>query len=406
MKRIVLTALVLTALLSFVCILLLQWLTVDPTAPSFQKARVPVVVGHYKYMGYDFGSASPFEGGKMWINVWSSRAKDYHRFLYDIDRRLVLGELNQAGAVFFNHDQTKLLCYMRARPPTNHLRDDISEIIKSLSGGKIDLAHARQDVETFWTLDLPTNTAKKLGHLYQHQGTGSSFRPSPDFRFGYNKPSMGMSKGFFICDLEKDIFRNDPVAGEPKGWWDERRILIKATDKSLVLYDVVTRKTSPFLSLEQLGNFYASVGITNDPAQANPFFMWNGRENDFYLTDKDQRWSAAESFLLKIARPGPTLTLLNPKFKFEWSDHFDATGNYYLYTGRDPGKTNSAVYLRDLRSNQTRELVAPDPNEGTQFSIPFFYRAGVIYVRSNMLWQIDLDGSNNRRLFPPPDGVP
>jgi hypothetical protein len=93
--------------------------------------------------------------------------------------------------------------------------------------------------------------------------------------------------------------------------------------------------------------------------------------------------------------------LIDPHFKFEWSDHFDATGNYYLYSGRDAGQTNSAVYLRDLKTGRTRELVPPDANHTNDFSIPQFHGQEVIYVRSNALWEIGLEGSGNRRLFPP-----
>jgi len=58
-----------------------------------------------------------------------------------------------------------------------------------------------------------------------------------------------------------------------------------------------------------------------------------------------------------------------------------------------------------LKTRQTRELVPPDPTT-KNFSLPDLYRGEVIYMRSNALWEIKLDGSNNRRLFPPPDAAP
>jgi len=57
--------------------------------------------------------------------------------------------------------------------------------------------------------------------------------------------------------------------------------------------------------------------------------------------------------------------------------------------------------VRDLRNNTNRTFVEPDAGEGKYFSLPNFYHDGVIYVRSNMLWWIGLNGSNNSRLFPP-----
>jgi hypothetical protein len=42
-------------------------------------------------------------------------------------------------------------------------------------------------------------------------------------------------------------------------------------------------------------------------------------------------------------------------------------------------------------------LVADDG--GNTFSIPQFYRDGVLFTRSNILWRVDLTGSNVTRLF-------
>jgi hypothetical protein len=202
-----------------------------------------------------------------------------------------------------------------------------------------------------------------------------------------------------ICDIENDIVRKDRVDGFPIGWWDVQRVLVQA-NKDLVLYDIETRKISAFLPVRELQKLFVEAGVTNDPGQASPFSIWDGRQNDFYLTDAHKRWSAEESYLIKIERPG-RLKMVDPHFKCEWSDHFDASGTYYLYSGRERGETNSAVYVRDLKAGKTRELVPPDPNRTNDFSDPNFYGTDVVYFRSNSLWRISLDGSHNRRLFPP-----
>jgi len=402
MKRSIKTALVSTILLCLLGFLFFKWLTLDGAAPRFQRADVQPAVGAYQSISYEFLNPSPFEGGKMWINVWSN-GKGGHTFLYDMEKQLILGELINAAPGFFNHDQTKVLCVQRTGPPPNPTRSKamtfIKTMIKTISGGKINPV---DDVETFWSLDLERNSATRLGQANQLRGAGSSFFPSPGFRYGYNKPTGSFqNSGLFICDLEKNGFTKDPVDGWPCGWWNEHQILMKAPNNDFTLYDVVTRQSTPFLGLSQLKNFYQTNGLTNNPASASPFVMWNGSQYDFYLTDGNKRWSAVESFLAKITRPGPTLTLLNPHFKFEWSDHFDAAGGKYLYTGRTAGLTNSAVYLRDLQTGQIRELVAPERNHTNLFSIPFFYHDTVVYMRSNMLWEINLDGGNDHRFFPP-----
>jgi hypothetical protein len=107
---------------------------------------------------------------------------------------------------------------------------------------------------------------------------------------------------------------------------------------------------------------------------------------------------------VKIDRPDGSLELMDRHFKFEWSGHLDAGNNFYLYCGWQRGKSSSAVYLRSLKTGQTRELAPPDLNHSSAFSMPFFYGEDVIYLRSNAVWRISADGSNNRRLFPPEGG--
>jgi len=128
--------------------------------------------------------------------------------------------------------------------------------------------------------------------------------------------------------------------------------------------------------------------------------MWTGHEDEFYLTHGNHRWSAVESFLGKIERPNGNLKMVDPHFKYEWSDHFDASGSYYLYSGRKGGETNDAVYLRDLKTQQMRVLVKSGSNNDA-FSVPQFYGSNVIYLHSNAIWEIGMEGNNNHRIFPP-----
>jgi hypothetical protein len=118
------------------------------------------------------------------------------------------------------------------------------------------------------------------------------------------------------------------------------------------------------------------------------FCGWNGRENDSFLTDTQKRWSALESFLIKVERPRGTLRVLSRAFKFEWSDHFDPTMTYDLYSGLKAGDGSSGVFLRDLAGNTNRTLVAPDDvteghadvgREGGQVAEDFPDPAGALY---------------------------
>ena len=414
-KKIALFAFLLMALVAVLGFLLVPWLKFDPGAPRFVAAKAGFVPGPWERIYYKSWTANPFEGGKMWITVGSK--KDNHIFLFDIEKRKVLGELFNAQPDFMNHDQSKVLCKQRAPDvavPIPLIKKKIMKWLSRFHWFKVRASHEGEDHESFWVLDLIRSSATRLGQLYQLKGTTTFFQPSPKFRYAFNKPTGSiMLPEIYVCDIEARSFRRDRVDGYPVGWWDNERILVQNRNTGLALYNVVTLETSVFLTLAQIRTFYHDAGLPNDPDTDAPpdpgamtlFFMWNGRENDFYFSDVKKRSSSEESFLAKIERPDGTLKLLNPHFKFEWPDSFDATGNYYLYNGRNFGEANNGVYVRDWKSRQTRELVPPDP-ETKQRSMPGFYRGEVIYVRSNALWRIKLDGSNNRRLFPPPDGAP
>jgi len=248
-------------------------------------------------------------------------------------------------------------------------------------------------------VDLSRDAATRIGEA---SAAHSTSQPSPGFRYSYDGIiGVPQEPQILVSDLERETLTRVRTLGWPQGWWDERNMVIKDPTNNFILFDAVTAKTSPLLSLAQVAGFFDKMHIPADPATANLFWTWTGKENEFYLADLHKKWQAVESFLIKVERPGPTLSLISTNFKFEWSDHLDSTARYYLYSGRESSQASSAVFLRDLRDNTDRTLV---PSDGAgSFSIPRFYHEGVIYVRSNMLWRIDLNGSNQTRIFPPPE---
>jgi hypothetical protein len=371
-----------------------------PTAPQFRPSLVGPRIGPYQRIQYEFLSPSPFEGGKMWITVFGG-TNNYHCLLYDLERRTILGELSNAAPVFMNGDHSQLLCSQVNRG-TPSLRAWITALLQALNRPGLRFRPPPHDTEIFWVLDLNRNVATRLGMT---AWLLSTFQPSPTFRYGFIKGTdVDQYPGFFLCDLEKKSLRQVNVAGWPQGWWDESNIVIKDPTNNYVLFHVAKGTTAPLWNSSKIGEFFKKMNLPDDPNSATLFSIWNGKENDFYLADHLKNWQAVESYLIKVERPGPTLNLMSQHFRFGWSDHVDATGRWYLYSGRDAGQASSAVFLRDLRNHTDRTLVTSDG--GRYFSIPQFYRDGVIYVRSNMLWRISLNGSNQTRFFPPGETEP
>jgi hypothetical protein len=319
--------------------------------------------------------------------------------VYDIENRRVLGQVTNGWPEMLFDNPPRLLCSQTTEPAgANGSLERLRRLLAKISFGRISYQPPPLPCVTYWVLDLENNAATRLGDI---RGTPNfSFFASPDGHYCFTiRVPQPPFPNFYLLDLQKGLIRNLEMVQWPCDWWDNTHILLRTTNCDLVLYDVVQEKVSPLVEFGKMATFLRTNGITDDPTITKPFATWNGRENDFYLTDTHQRWLAEESFLVKLERPDGALKMVSPHFKFEWSDELDPTGHLYIYSGRDVGQASDGVFLRDLASGTNRILVEPDTNR--YFSIPRFYRDSIIYIRSNALWQISLDGATNTRLFPP-----
>jgi hypothetical protein len=198
--------------------------------------------------------------------------------------------------------------------------------------------------------------------------------------------------------LEKKRIRDIHADGWPAGWWSDHQIVMLTDSNDFSLFDVVTGISSPLLSASTITSFLDEHHLNHKGQRPAPMLTWNGHEYEFYVTDGQKRWSAAESFLLKVTRPDARLSVVKPTFKFEWSDHINPSQQYYVYTGREIGQRSDGVFLRNMQTGTDITLV--EPLGEMRMSIPQFYKHSVLYLRSNALWSVGMNGSNNVRLFP------
>lgn len=363
-----------------------------PGGPRFQPVSGPVVPWPSGQISYDFLSPAPFEGGKMWITSYSTNRAEV--LLFDIDQRRILGRLNDGWPVMNSGDQTKTLCSQ----PGPRFKDRLWLWLDRLSGGRLK-SPSPELTPTYWRLDLTRNSAAYLGRLPEMPH--SIFSPAPDFQHGFtllDKPPTRVD--LYVFDLTAGSMVQRISPGWPAGWWNNTQILCLGTNQDLLLYDIHTERSAVLIRADQIADFFRQNHLEAAPSQAKPFLAWRSRECDFYLTDTQQKWLATNSFLIKLERPDGRLKLVSANFKFGWSGQFDPTGRFYLYTGREPGQGSDGVFLRELATGTNRVLVPS--TSAAYFSLPNFYRDSVIYVRSNELWRIHLDGSHLTRLFPPP----
>ena len=392
MKRIGLIILVVIAI-----IIAIFLLTPSGTnrVPRFVPGKV-TPTGNYSYTHYDWLARRPFVNDKVWV---FGRRNGTNSFscLYDLRERVILGELENAGAVMMNHDGTKLLCEGPDSAAAS-VRSKLLDLLRRISGKKFGAQ--MNSFESFWILDLRDNSTKRVGSTSQFAGTGSRWYSSPGLRYGCTRPTTETS--FMIFDFEKELFTRSKVDGRIIGWWDDQNILFKDRDNNFSIYDVVKEKSVVLIGVERLAKKLQSYSNAK-AEEAEAFANWNGREYDFYIAEKEYEFRAKRSFLLKIDRtkPEPTLRVTSWEFKFEWGGHLNADATQFLYQGESGAVGsggNGAVYLRDLNDGSVRTIVPPD--RSGQYAIPRFYSNEVIYFRNRTIWRIGLDGSGDAPLFP------
>lgn len=386
MKRLLIMALILL-------VVLVAWLIIShqPNAPQF-KPISSFQAPSYKTLHYNFLQERPFEGGKMWL-LLRDGTNNLGWYLYDIEQRKVLGELRGAWPAFSGPDQSQVFCATMER---------YTPWLDRIGGLLVSASPRRECIETFWLLDLPRNSAMRLGEIRYSEGAGNFTTPSPDYRFAFSRMSPPPQSGPTVClfDLERRSSKPLKIDGWILGWWDNQTLLFQDQTNDFRLFNVLSGRASPLLYRTNVLAFLERHRIEHKGI-LSMFSSWNGRENVFYLTDTRQKWLAAESLLVKVERPDAQLTLLSPKFKFGWSDHFDRAQRYYLYAGRETGQGSDGVSLRNLHTQTETALVTPKGER--YFSTPNFYGDSVIYLhRQKELWRTDMNGSNQIRLFPPP----
>src|SRR5580765_4015903 len=394
MKRLRLIVLVALCLL-LIAVIIAGLIGTDPKAPRFVPVKSQPT-GPFRAMYYDWGDWAPVRDGKMWFwTVPMATNGHMQHFLYDFNKRRVVGELLNAVPRFANGDQTKLLCDGFSGSAT--LKWKIYRWLEKFPIGR-GISQRMNLEEPIWILDLRNNSAVRIGAISVPAGSGIDFVASPGIRFGYDRISGWNGGEHVLCDLKSQQLRRIKIAGTPLGWWDEQNMLIQDSHTDLNLLNVSTGATNTLLTQATISNFLQRMNLPNDAAFIAAFCHWNGREYDVLFTNGT---GARVPFLLKLERVDLSLKVLHREFRLNGREHMDNDCTHVVYDGEgpQPGKSgNGGVYLKSLTNNTTGTLVEPD--NGGQYSLARFYDGGVIYWRKKHLWRIDLDGSNNAPLIP------
>lgn len=385
------------AVLAFVALaIFIFWVRRGSQNPRF-VAGTPASIPPFQREQYDFLSDAPFENDRVWIWTDITSSEHRHLYLYDLRQQKVLGQLfNCETPSLRSRDGSRLLVRGIGSPDT-FMQSVLVPLLRIFN-----IRLQSQRTETFWVVDTSRNSAQRVDSLSQYSGTGSTWHPSPDFRYGYTVPTTSLGFALYLCDLQQPSLARIVIHGDPRGWWDEHDILIDAGTNQFDLLDIRTKTTRSLFSAADFKKVTSAV--TNNPPPLAPIANWNGRSFDFYFGIKDQinGLIGSNSLVLRASADSPQLVLLYPEFQFHWSGHFDRAGVRYLYPGESgqPGSGgNSAVYLRDLTSG-TVSTIVPAENRGS-YAIPRFYGNEVIYVHDHRLHRVGLDGSNDAFVLSP-----
>jgi hypothetical protein len=326
----------------------------------------------------------------LWIAVYRANGSNSH-YLLDLERKAIVGELANAGPVFMNRDQTKLLCYLWDKGKSPPWFYDFRKWAQAASHDRIRIT----DHETIGILNLKDNSVKPLGQISQYPGYGSSFVRSPDLHYAYNQSSVQEERQeVSLCDLEQETMTTVKMGGEVHGWWDEKHILVETDTRDLLLYDLETKTTTSLLTAEQLKQTAKKNGWLDNPNgfYGHLIYKWNGSEYAFYFLQGP--------YWLKIDKTERSLKLLaKTDVRYQPFGKFDHTETHYICAGDEASNTTSAIYVRNLADASERVLV---PSNGSRGSwSPLLFRNTVIYRRSNLLYQISVDGGDAIRIFPP-----
>ena len=77
----------------------------------------------------------------------------------------------------------------------------------------------------------------------------------------------------------------DGAGTESQAGASKRMAVETGTNSDFFRYDVVTEKRTMILSAGTVNEAFTNAGLADSPGAARLFFMWNGRENEFYLSD-------------------------------------------------------------------------------------------------------------------------
>jgi hypothetical protein len=382
--------LLIVALVAVVCALLTLLLPRRNVRPPRFISGAPASIAAHNWINYGWLADVPFQNDRIWLQTLSGT--NFHVYLYDLRSRTITGELFDGGSPqLSNRDGSRIL--VTGHGSTETAAQTMLNVFRKMVRAPL----LGDRIETFWILDLPSNTATKVGIVSQARSAGSTWHPSPDFRYGYTLPTTAVGEAISLYDFERRSFTKIFVPGYPVGWWDERTIVIDSLNDDFDLFDVQTRTARVLFSAAQIKTFFARAGITNAVRDIYPFFNWNGTNYDFFFGPKNKtRGLHGDGFLLKVNRAGPSLELLSTNFGYRWGGVFDRSATHYLFPGESgtPGRSgDGSVCLRDLSDGKITTIVPPD-NKG-RYSLPKFYGTEVIYLRDRMTHRIGLDGSND-----------
>ncbi len=362
---------------------------IRPVRPQFKKlVSNPPLFGPVT-TSYQLVPSTGAEREALFIHLYP-KGSLARVFLYDGKERRLTGEIADGVPQFVVGDPPQIVCAQQVVT----IGERFQRIIQTIARRWFKVVPPAPwrlgppAALRYWLIDTTRNSAKVIGTL---PGYASFCLPSPDSRYAIN---LTVRSNIIVhcLDLKRCTVTRLNTTAIPVTWWDNQRILLQTTNPRLELLDVVSGETSPFLSAKQIADFYQANSLPDRPMVYHFTATRNRGGSDVYIKIPND-WC-----LLKLERPDGKLKLIARGAAAEPEGQIDRTGRYLLFESTYASRMGG-VYLRDLQDGSERVLVRPASAKAS--SQPSYCGDGVVYVRSNAVWRVSLDGSNNSQLFPP-----
>lgn len=322
----------------------------------------------------------PLHNDKIWIAIYNGDFKIKKRYLFDLKKENVVGVLEGLSPFLYNDDEfAAIKLFSRSFP---------------FFGGSHD-----RGTEELELVSLHSGISKILGEI--PFGVASSGNYSPNRRYyQFNSRKNG---NYLIDFKDQELLTLNLKQMDIIGWWSHSELVYIDKTFNIVKKNIEIDTEEILFTPNQIQNFIHEnqLQITH-PEDFIIETHWNGQEYEFLILHRireinpnvDREELRREKWLLKIDKNTKTLKLFHTDFPYRWQSSYTTDLRKCVNT---KGKS---IFVLDTFTN-VETCILTEHFTQDYIRPAFIYQNKILYPTSRELMMMDMDGTNNRQLFPP-----